>query len=383
MNHLKPPQSLRRDGEFQREIKGTSNEEDLFEKMLSAENMRKAWEQVKSNKGSAGVDGMTIEQFPFFAKEHWQEIKASLRDESFLPQPVLRVSIDKPDGGKRDLGIPAITERVIQQAIAQVLTPIFDPHFSERSFGFRPGRSAKMAVQQVEKNIKEGYSIAVDMDLSKFFDRVNQDRLMTTLGQTIKDTRLMRLIGRFLRAGVMVDNHFTNTYQGVPQGSPLSPILSNIVLDELDKELERRGHRFARYADDGIVLVKSLRSGQRVLSSLKRFVERQLKLKVNEEKSQVVHVQESKFLGFTFKKNKIALHPKTVKTFKQKVRRLTNRNWGISMEDQITKLSEYLRGWGNYFGVANSYQQFVDFDHWIRRRVRMCYWTQWRKPRTR
>ncbi|MGK5090449.1 group II intron reverse transcriptase/maturase [Deltaproteobacteria bacterium TL4] len=383
MNHLKTSEtSLSRDDVLQREIKRALNE-DLFEKMLSAENMSKAWKQVKSNKGSAGIDGMTIDEFPSFAKQHWRQILASLRDGSYHPQPVLRVSIDKPDGGKRDLGIPAITERVIMQAIAQVLTPLFDPGFSEYSFGFRPNRSAKMGVEQVRDYIKEGYKIAVDMDLSKFFDRVNHDILMTRLGQTIRDKRLLRLIGLFLRAGVMIDNQFAKTHQGVPQGSPLSPILSNIVLDELDKELEKRGHRFARYADDSIVLVKSLRAGKRVLASITQFVEGKLKLKINEEKSQVVPVNKSKFLGFTFNRGKIAWHPKTVEAFKRKVRRLTNRNWGISMEVQIAKLSQYLRGWGNYFTIANTYQRCVDLDHWIRRRIRMCYWNQWRKPRTK
>lgn len=382
MNHLKSSQSLTRDDEIQREIKQTSSD-DLFEKMLSAENMRKAWKQVKSNQGSAGVDGMTIEEFPAFAKQHWLQIKASLRDGSFRPQPVLRVRIDKPDGGKRDLGIPAITERVIQQAIAQVLTPLFDPHFSEYSFGFRPDRSAKMAVQQIQGKIRHGYKIAVDMDLSKFFDRVNQDRLMSRLAQTIKDKQLLRLIGSFLRAGIMEDDHYIKTTLGVPQGSPLSPILSNIVLDELDKELEKRGHHFVRYADDSIILVKSLRAGRRVLSSVSRFVERTLKLKVNEAKSQVVPVNKSKFLGFSFNRDKITWHPKSVANFKRKVRRLTNRNWGISMEIQIAKLSQFLRGWGNYFTIANCYQQCIDLDHWIRRRVRMCYWRQWTKPRTK
>ena len=383
MNHLETSEkSLKRDDELQREIKRPSNE-DLFEQMLRAENRSRAWKQVKSNQGSAGIDGMTIEEFPSFAQEHWQGIKASLLDGSYRPQPVLRVSIDKPDGGKRDLGIPAITERVIQQAIAQVLTPLFEPDFSEHSYGFRPKRSAKMAVQQARGYIKDGFKIAVDMDISKFFDCVNQDRLLTRLGQTIRDKRLLQLIGLFLRAGVMVENRFIKTCQGVPQGSPLSPILSNIVLDELDKELEKRGHHFARYADDSIILVKSIRAGKRVMSSVGRFVEEVLKLKINEEKSQVVPVDQSKFLGFTFNRGKIAWHTKTVETFKRKVRRLTNRNWGISMEVQIAKLSQFLRGWGNYFTIANAYQQCVDLDHWIRRRIRMRYWKQWRKPRTK
>ena len=293
------------------------------------------------------------------------------------------MEIDKPDGGKRQLGIPTIVDRVIQQAIAQVLTPIFDPTFSDNSFGFRPNRNGQQAVKQVQGIIKTGRRFAVDVDLSKFFDRVDHDLLMTYLGYKVKDKRLLKLIKRYLRAGVIDNQFYSESREGVPQGGPLSPLLANIMLDPLDKELEKRGHHFARYADDFTILVKTPRAGERVLSSISRFLSHRLKLVVNTTKSHVVKTSESKFLGFTFKAGRIQWHQKTLLKFKQQVRRLTNRNWGVSMHYQLFKISQYLRGWINYFGIANSYQRCVDLDHWIRRRVRMAYWRQWRKPRTK
>ena len=277
---------------------------------------------------------------------------------------------------------------MIQQAIAQVLTPIFDPTFSDNSFGFRPNRNGQQAVKQVQSIIKTGRRFTVDVDLSKFFDRVNHDLLMTHLGYKVKDKRLLKLIKRYLRAGVLCkisrDNQFyRESREGVPQGGPLSPLLANIMLDPLDKELEKRGHKFARYADDFTILVKSPRAGKRVLSSISRFLNNRLKLIVNTVKSHVVKTSESKFLGFTFKAGRIQWHPKTLLKFKQQVRRLTNRNWGVSMRYQLFKISQYLRGWINYFGIASGYQRCVDLDHWIRRRVRMAYWRQWRRPRTK
>jgi RNA-directed DNA polymerase len=272
---------------------------------------------------------------------------------------------------------------VIQQAISQVLTPIFDPGFSDNSFGFRPDRNGQQAVKQVQSIIKEGRRIAVDVDLSKFFDRVNHDLLMTHLGRKVQDKRLLDLIGRYLRAGVVDNQLYSESREGVPQGGPLSPLLANIMLDPLDKELEKRGHRFARYADDFTILVKSRRAGERVLRSISNYLQDRLKLVVNTTKSRVVKTTESKFLGFTFRGGRIQWHPKTLLTFKQRIRRLTNRNWGVSMCYQIFKISQYVRGWINYFGIANCYQLCVDLDHWIRRRVRMAYWRQWRKPRTK
>ncbi|TMN75101.1 reverse transcriptase domain-containing protein, partial [Pseudoalteromonas maricaloris] len=255
--------------------------------------------------------------------------------------------------------------------------------FSDNSFGFRPNRNGQQAVKQVQQIIKSKRNIAVDVDLSKFFDRVNHDLLMRNLSRHVKDKRLLKLIGRYLRAGIDDNGTLIPSLEGVPQGGPLSSLLSNIMLDDLDKELEQRGHQFARYADDFIILVKSKRAGERVLASVTRFLETKLKLLVNTDKSQVVKTTQSKFLGFTFKRGAIKWHDKTLHKFKRQVRILTNRNWGVSMQYQLFKLSQYLSGWINYFGIANAYQQCVDLDHWIRRRIRMCYWRQWRKPRTK
>lgn len=362
---------------------------DLLELTLKPSNILEAWKRVRANKGAAGIDGMTIDDFPAWAKGgNWKRITSELRSGQYQPKPVRRVEIDKPDGGKRQLGIPTIVDRVIQQAIAQVLTPIFDPTFSDNSFGFRPNRNGQQAVKQVQSIIKTGRRFTVDVDLSKFFDRVNHDLLMTHLGYKVKDRRLLKLIKRYLRAGILCktkgDNPlYSESREGVPQGGPLSPLLANIMLDPLDKELEKRGHQFARYADDFTILVKSPRAGERVLSSISKFLNNRLKLIVNTVKSHVVKTSESKFLGFTFKAGRIQWHPKALRKFKQQVKRLTNRNWGVSMRYQLFKISQYLRGWINYFGIANCYQLCVDLDHWIRRRVRMAYWRQWRKPRTK
>jgi len=357
--------------------------ESLFDEVLSPVNLKKAWQRVRANKGVAGVDGITIEQFLDWSQQHWKQVKIDLENGAYRPQPVKRVEIDKPDGGKRLLGIPTVLDRVIQQAIVQVLGPILDPTFSNHSYGFRPNRNAAQAIKEVNDNIKQNRKIAVDVDLSKFFDRVNHDLLMTKLGFTIKDKRVMKLIGRYLRAGIMQGKQRKPSKEGVPQGGPLSPLLSNVLLDSLDRELESRGHKFTRYADDFIILVKSTRAGKRVLNSISRYLNTRLKLMVNTEKSQVVKVNQSQFLGFAFLRGKVKWHAKSLKKFKQKVRELTNRNWGVSMSYQLFKLTQYLRGWINYYGIANVYQQCMDLDNWIRRRVRMCYWRQWRKPRTK
>jgi RNA-directed DNA polymerase len=357
---------------------------DLLEQVLHPCNIRTAWEQVRANKGAAGIDGMTIDDFPAWANAgNWKCIRSGLQSGQYQPSPVKRVEIDKPDGGKRQLGIPTIVDRVIQQAIAQILTPIFDPTFSENSFGFRPNRNGQQAVKQVQNIIKTGRRFAVDVDLSRFFDRVDHDLLMTYLGYKVKDKRLLKLIKRYLQAGVIDNRLYSESRKGVPQGGPLSPLLANIMLDPLDKELEKRGHHFARYADDFTILVKTPRAGERVLKSISKYLSHRLKLIVNTTKSHVVKTSESKFLGFTFKAGRIQWHPKSLLKFKQQVRRLTNRNWGVSMHYQLFKLSQYLRGWINYFGIASGYQRCVELDHWIRRRVRMAYWRQWRKPRTK
>ncbi|MBW2187454.1 MAG: group II intron reverse transcriptase/maturase [Deltaproteobacteria bacterium] len=355
----------------------------LFDEVLAAPNLKRAWKQVRSNKGAPGVDGLRIDDFLAWSKSHWKQCDVKLRKGSYRPSPVRRVEIDKPDGGKRLLGIPTVLDRVIQQAITQVLSPIFEPTFSKNSFGFRPNRNGHQAVKQVQRLIKQKRRIAVDVDLSKFFDRVNHDLMMTKLSIRIKDKQLLALIGHYLRAGIMDNGCLQPSTEGVPQGGPLSPLLSNILLDSLDKELERRGHKFARYADDFIILMKSKRAGERVLASISRYLETRLKLVVNTQKSQVVEVTQSKFLGFTFSNGRLKWHAKTLHKFKQRVRILTNRNWGVSMHYQLYKLSLFLRGWINYFGIANAYQNCVELDHWIRRRVRMCYWRQWRKPRTK
>lgn len=356
---------------------------DLFQQLLQPENLHRAWRQVKANNGAAGIDGMTIEAFPLWVQQGgWQQCNSQLELGEYQPSAVRRVEIDKPDGGKRKLGIPNVIDRVIQQSIAQILTPLFDPSFSANSFGFRPNRNAKQAVLQVRDIIKHKRKFAVDVDLSKFFDRVNHDLLMTQLRSKVQDKRLLALIGKYLRGGLMINDQFEASFEGVPQGGPLSTLLSNIMLDSLDKELESRGHHFARYADDFIILVKSQRAGERVLKSITRYLATKLKLVVNKQKSQVVKVGQSKFLGFTFNRGKILWHVKTLHIFKQKIRRLTNRNWGVSMSYQLFKVRQYMQGWINYFCIANAYQGCVDLDNWIRRRVRMCYLRQWRKPRT-
>ncbi|MEJ2419168.1 MAG: group II intron reverse transcriptase/maturase [Exilibacterium sp.] len=355
----------------------------LLERVLCPSNLEQAWKRVRRNKGAPGIDALSIEDFPAHFREHGQAIVAAVRNGQYQPYPVRRVYIEKEDGSLRGLGIATVFDRLIQQAIVQVLSPIFDPTFSEYSYGFRPKRSQHQAVRKVQEYITEGRKITVDVDLSKFFDRVNHDFLMSLLGKRIRDKALLKLIGRYLRVGMVEDGVLLECLEGVPQGGPLSPLLSNVVLDLLDKELERRGHKFARYADDFIILVKSKRAGERVLSSITRFVERKLKLKVNDQKSQVCKVSQCKFLGFTFWGKYLRWHPKALAKFKHEVRQLTGRSWGVSMETKIRELTTYLRGWINYFGIANQYQQCVDLDHWIRRRVRMCYWKQWRKPRTK
>ncbi len=356
MTYLNASQSQSRDDEIQRTGREPALNDFLFqgkllEQVLLPQNLHRAWKRVRSNKGAPGIDGMTIEQFPDFIKEYWQDIiLPSLRDGRYQPTAVRRAIIRKPDGGERLLGIPIILDRWIMQSIAQVLSPMYEPDFSEFSYGFRPERSQHMAIEQVRKSISEGRKIAVDVDLSKFFDRVDHDYLMSKLGLKIKDKALMQLLGKYLRAGIMdSDGQYFESRIGVPQGSPLSPLLSNIVLDELDKELERRGHRFARYADDFIILVRSQRAGERVLNSVTNYVQKQLKLQVNEQKSQVVPIKESKFLGFSFKGKWLVWHPKALNQFQWNVRRLTKRTKGISMETRIKELNQYLTGWIHYF----------------------------------
>ena len=334
---------------------------------------------------------MTVEDWPAHVREHWPALREQIEQGRYRPQAVRRVEIPKPDGGKRLLGDvanePTVTDRVVQQAIAQVLTPIFDPTFSDSSFGFRPGRNAHQAIRQVQATVKDGKRIAVDLDLAKFFDTVNHDVLMNLLGRTIADKRLLALIGRYLRAGVLVGEHIEPSDIGTPQGGPMSPLLANILLHQLDGELHRRGHRFARYADDLVILVKSQRAGERAIDvnprSITRYLDTTLKLKVNPAKSKVAPMSECSFLGFTIKGKKVRWTDKALANFKHRVKELTGRSWGVSMDYRLQKLGQYLRGWTAYFGISEYYQPVPGLDDWLRRRVRMCFWKQWRWPRTK
>jgi RNA-directed DNA polymerase len=361
------------------------NQQTLMTQMLSDQNIGAAWQHVKANKGAPGIDNMKLDEFNEFAVQHWQGIKSKILDGSYQPLAVKRVRIPKPDGGERMLGIPAVIDRMIQQAVSQIISPYFEPDFSPHSYGYRPGKRASQAVNYVQSCVKQGYKTAVDIDLSKFFDEVNHDMLMNRIGRKIKDKALMRLLGKYLRAGIaeMETGLWFASDKGVPQGGPLSPLLSNILLDELDKKLSYKQLKFARYADDIIILVKTKSQGKQVKSDISNYITKRLKLIINESKSRVGPVSGSKFLGFTFRYSQVQIHDNALKLFKEKVRKLTNRNWGISMKLQIYKLTQFLRGWGYYFLIANAYQLTVDLDAWIRRRLRMCYWRQWRKPRTK
>jgi RNA-directed DNA polymerase len=352
--------------------------------VLTRENLQRSWRQVKANHGAPGIDGMTVEQFPDFVKSpQWATVREQLEAGTYQPQPVRRVYIPKASGGQRPLGIPTVLDRVIQQALAQVLEPLFDPEFSDRSYGFRKLRGAHDAVRQARVYLKEGSAIAVDMDLAKFFDTVNFDVLMQRVGRKVHDPAVRRLIWRYLRAGVMEDGQKKPSEQGVPQGGPLSPLLANIVLHDLDMELERRGHRFVRYADDFVVLVRSEQAGKRVMASLTRFLKRVLRLEVNPAKSKVAPLNQCRFLGFTFRRKKIVWSEKSLAAFRRRVKELTGRSWGVSMEYRLEKLSEYLRGWMAYFALSEYYSPVPELDEWIRRRVRMCYWKQWKRCRKR
>ena len=357
--------------------------EDLMKRVLLPENLHTAWKHVRSNKGAPGVDGITIEAYPQWAKQHWAATRRALEGGYYIPQAVRRVEIPKLTGGVRLLGVPTINDRVIQQAIAQVLNPLIDPTFSEASHGFRPGRNAHGAVRQIKGFIEEGYRVAVDVDLSKFFDRVNHDILMNRLRRFIADKGLLKLIGRYLRAGVLIEGELCPTSEGVPQGGPLSPLLANVVLDDLDKRLESHQLRFARYADDFTICVKSSSAGHRVLAWVSRFLSTKLKLVVNEAKSRVVRTYDLHFLGFTFRGKKIRWSAQALNDFKHRIRRLTKRSWGISMQRRLRELRLYIQGWINYFGLSEYYRPLPGLDEWIRRRIRMCYLKQWRKPRTR
>jgi len=383
VNHSNPTMNPPGEAGDRRGLTQPALHDELMEAVLSPANLKRAWRRVKSNRGAPGIDGMPIDDFPAYAREHWPAIRQTLSDGRYQPQPVRRVMIPKPGGGERALGIPTVIDRVIQQAIAQVMTPIFDPEFSDSSYGFRPGRSAHGALRQVRADIKAGYRIAVDLDLAKFFDNVDHDILMARVARKVRDKRLLVLIGKYLRAGALVNDELQPSELGTPQGGPLSPLLANILLDDLDKELEGRGHRFARYADDLMVLVRSERAGQRVKASLTAYLGRRLKLPVNEKKSQVAKVEQCTFLGFTFRRNKLRWSDAAFDDFRHRIRELTGRSWGVSMEHRFDKLGQYLRGWMGYFGISEYYRPIPELDEWLRRRVRMCYWKQWRHARTK
>jgi RNA-directed DNA polymerase len=363
-----------------------SPEDALMEQVVSPNNLRRAWRQVKGNRGAPGPDGMTTGELEAWASENWAMVRQQLLEGTYRPQPVRRKTIPKPGGkGDRLLGIPNVLDRLIQQAIVQVLTPIFEPTFSDSSFGFRPKRSAHQAAKQVQRIIRKGHAYCIDVDLSKFFDRVQHDVLMSRVSRKVHDRRLLRLIGRYLRAGVMVEGILQPTSEGAPQGGPLSPLLSNVLLDDLDKELERRGLRFVRYADDFQIFVRSERSAQRVFASVKRYLTQHLKLVVNEDKSSVRPALGCEYLGFTFigKRVTIKVAPKKLNAFKQRIKALTGRSVGISMKRRLTDLNRYVRGWIGYFGLARQFEEIADLDGWVRRRIRLCYWKQWRHPRTK
>lgn len=349
--------------------------------------MLAALKRVRANKGSHGVDGMTVDELPVFLRENWPSIKQELLSGSYRPRPVRRVEIPKADSGVRLLGIPTVVDRLIQQAIAQVLSPIFDVGFSECSYGFRPGRNAPEAVRAARGHIREGYTWVVDIDLEKFFDRVNHDKLVERLSRKIADKRVLRLIRRYLASGVLINGIKVATDEGTPQGGPLSPLLANIMLDDLDKELERRGHKFCRYADDCNIYVKTKRAGERVMASVGRFIRTELSLKINERKSAVDRPWKRKFLGFSFYNGRngvgIRIHPRSFEELKDKIRVVTKRNWSIRMEDRLERLRQITEGWVNYFSIADASDVIQKLDKWTRRRLRACFWKQWKLPRTR
>ena len=360
--------------------------ERLMEAVCETENLKRALRRVKANKGSAGVDKMRVDQLPRYLMGHWNEIREQLLSGTYKAQPVRRVEIEKPDGGKRELGIPTAIDRFVQQAVLQVLQQQWDPTFSIHSHGFRPEHSQHGAIAEAQQYQAEGYGWVVDIDLEKFFDRVNHDRLMSRLAERVSDKRMLKLIGGFLRAGVLEGGVVSPSEEGTPQGGPLSPLLSNIVLDELDKELERRGLRFVRYADDCNIYVRSERAGKRVMETIARFISRKLKLRVNENKSAVGRPYERKFLGFSFtreKKPRRRIAPKSIERMKNRVRELTLRKRGDTLELIVEELNRYLTGWLGYYGFCEARSVLRSLDQWTRRRLRSLLWTRWKTPKKR
>lgn len=365
----------------------TAAGENLWERIWERGNLTEALHRVEMNKGAPGMDGMTVEELRPFLKTHWLEIRATLEAETYRPSPVRRVEIPKPDGGVRLLGIPTVLDRFVQQAVAQVLTTVFDPLFSPHSYGFRPQRSAHDAVKAAQGYIQDGYTWVVDLDLDKFFDRVNHDKLMARVARVVKDKRVLRLVRKYLQAGVMVNGVVIESEEGTPQGGPLSPLLSNIMLNDLDEELEHRGHRFVRYADDCNIYVKTPRAGERVLESVRRFLEQKLKLKVNEKKSKVDRPAKCKFLGFRLFWRKghvlIGIAKRAQVRCQDRLRILTRRTRPGTLEVIVQELNAYLRGWLGYYRVADTPSVFERLDEWLRRRLRQLVWKRWKRGRTR
>ncbi len=370
----------------EQETEGPASTERLMEEVLEAENLRKALKRVQANKGSPGIDGMTVERLPGYLKEHWAGHRDQLLSGRYKPQALMRVEIAKAGGGKRKLSIPTVLDRFIQQAVMQVLQGRWDQTFSQSSFGFRPGRSAHQAVAAAQRHIEEGYGWVVDIDLEKFFDRVNHDVLMGRVARRVGDKRLLKLLRAFLNAGVMENGLESPSVEGTPQGGPLSPLLSNLLLDELDRELESRGHRFVRYADDCNIYVRSERAGVRVMGSVKAFLAKRLKLEVNEEKSAVGKAGERKFLGFRFLSLKVvrrAIASEALVRFRRRVARLTRRTRGVSLEKMVRDLTPYLIGWRNYFGLCQTPSVLEKLDSWTRRRLRCAVWHGWKRGKKR
>jgi RNA-directed DNA polymerase len=359
----------------------------VWEQVFARSNLFTALDRVEKNAGAPGSDGLRVDELRSYLKNHWLDTRASLDTETYRPQPVRRVEIPKPDGGVRLLGIPSVLDRLIQQALAQALTPLFEPRFSAHSYGFRPGRSAHQAVTAAQAYIQEGYDWVVDIDLEKFFDRVNHDMLMARVARVVKDKRVLRLIRRYLESGVMVNGVVMETEEGTPQGGPLSPLLANILLDDLDKELERRGHRFVRYADDCNIYVQTPRAGERVLASVRQFLEQTLKLKVNEKKSAVARAGKRKFLGFSFFKRNgavwVRVASQAVDRFQEKLRRLTRRTRHGSLDEILHGINRQVTGWVGYFRLANTPSVFAELDEWLRRRLRQLVWKRWKRGKTR
>lgn len=360
----------------------------LMEKILQTDNLNEAYKKVKSNKGAGGVDGMSVDGLLTFLKSHQKQLIQKLKDGTYKPNPVRRVEIPKETKGKsRNLGVPTVVDRVFQQAITQVLTPIFEEQFSENSYGFRPKRGAHNALKQCQQNVDDGYAYVVDMDLEKFFDTVCQSKLIEVLSRSVKDGRVISLIHKYLNAGVINRGVFEKTEVGMPQGGPLSPLLSNIMLNELDKELTSRGHRFVRYADDCMIFCKSRKSAMRTLENIMPYIEDRLFLKVNREKTKVAHISKVKYLGYGFYRYKgtcrLRVHPKSIAKMKAKLKSLTSRNNGWGNEYRAIKLRQFVRGWVNYFGLADMKSMLTQTDEWLRRKIRAIYWKQWKKVKTR